>query len=657
MSITVECPLCGGCFKAADTYAGKRVKCPQCKGVIQIPLPEPSPQAAAPIAPKKTSSQEKSLAVEMVGQEESFSDSEQENSPELKGAGASVVRPAPVFAGESPSFPPPSFSPPSRQESPSGVRGMGIPPVWTWIVLASVVSGLVVGLVVYAALKFSGSDQSKGPTAQTEGSKSSGKPSGADKKKSTSSSDQPSLEGGAQTGSSKQTGPSKPSKSIREVLEAVVKIEMPQGEGKMGIGAGFLIDPRGWVATNYHVIQQATSATRVRLFDGAQCKVAGILAQEPSMDLAILKLADPPPRLSVLDISFSGEPELGEEIRVCGHPHNLSFTFVEGTVGRVVTTMELLKERPNPLLVQMKSPLDMVWIQHSARIAQGNSGGPVVNKQGQVLGINSFVNELSFGYAVPVRYLRALVALCNENQVTPLSERVPSEPPSNPQESPGPSPSPPSPPSPSPKTPESPPPPPPKDKPSPPAPQPGAISLSPEQLQKLYDACSEFYWKPETAEQYSHLEAFARAMAIVQHIRAHPEASPGASKEAVAACAQKADQLFAELRKSPWTKDHWSAIHKLAADQLQPNQGVILQGSILMNAEQFRQSAQPVLLFAPEGLDRKMLLLVSADYAKMSVSCKVWIIGRIVGTAQISDGQGRSEDCLLVQAAYLAKED
>lgn len=652
MAILAQCPLCGACFKARDEYAGRRVKCPQCQGVIQIPLSERSPQAVVPIAAKKSPSEEKSSR-ETLGAGEFFSAPAQDASEATESGSVPVVKPAPVFVSAAPAVPTSSFSPPLLQESKPAIQGVPSVPIWVWMVLASVVSGLVVGLVVYTALRLSGSDQSRGPTAQTEGPKSPGKQTPTDKKKSQELT-------GSVAAPSQQAGPSKPSKTIREVLDAVVKIETPAGEGKMSIGAGFFIDPRGWVATNYHVIAQGTSATQVRLFDGTQCKVAGILAQEQSMDLAIVKLADPPPRVSVLDISFSGEPELGEEIRVCGHPHNLSFTFVEGTVGRVVTTMELLKERANPLLLQMKTPPDMMWIQHSARIAPGNSGGPVVNKQGQVLGINSFVNELSFGYAIPVRYLRALMALCNDSQVRPLPDQLPSQPSAKPKESPGPSQPPPSaePPPESPPTPKEAPPsqPPPPQPPASPPPRLGGVGLSPEELQKLYDACCQFFWKPETAEQYNTLQLFARAVSIVKHVQAHPEAAPQAPKEAVAACAQKADQLIAELQKSPWTKEHWQKIHAQAANQLQPDQGALLQGSVVMNAEQIRAN-QPIILLAAEGIDRKLLLLVSQDHAKLPISTKLWFIGRVVGTAQLGNNQGQTETCPLIQVAYLIKEE
>jgi S1-C subfamily serine protease len=509
-------------------------------------------------------------------------------------------------------------------------------------------------LVVYASLKLSAGPSSRTLTAQADKAKPPAASSGYPKQAG-GSGDQGASGSEGQPRPGQPTAPRTPAKSVRDILDAVVKIEMPTEPGKMSIGAGFLIDPRGWVATNYHVIREASSATRVRLFDGTQCKVAGILAQEPSMDLAILKLADPPPRLKVLDISFSGEPEVGEEIQICGHPHNLNFTFDKGTVGRVITTLEMLKERGNPLLHQMHAPLDMVWIQHSARIAPGNSGGPVLNQHGQVVGINSFVNELSFGYAVPVRYLRGLVALCDENKITPLPSRLLGQPPAKPEPQEPPSkPEPDRPPS-EPKEPQS-----PKPSPGPPPtppPPPGVLTLSPEELQKLYDACCQFYWKPKTPEEYRDLETFARAMTLVKHVQAHPEAAPGAPKEAVAACAEKADQLFKRLQESPWTKEHWEKILALAADQLQPGHGILLRGSVLMNAEQFSQSNQPVLLLAAEGLDRKLLLMVSPEQAKLPVGTKVWLIGRIVETATVGSAQGPTETCPFAEAPYVVKEE
>lgn len=657
MSIPVQCPLCGVRFKARNEYGGKRVKCPQCGGVIRIPLDEETKQPAQPAKTEEIVLEQHALDTSLDetswdgwDAEEEVSDVRPDQVPKEEKPSIPVVNPAPVFLVGSPASQPIPFPTAPRGTGAGGLQPGPTVPIWLWIVLACSLTGLVVGSGVYAALKWSGSAQTKTVgQADSAGGKSSGKGTAEGKKKPTGISAQEPTTASATSSERNSSGKStKGFRSIREILEAVVKIELPVGPGKTSIGAGFIIDPRGWVATNYHVIAQASSGTRVRLHDETVCQVAGILAQEPSMDLAILKLADPPPRLSVLDISFSGDPELGEEIRVCGHPHNLSFTFVEGTVGRLVTTLELLRERPNPLLAKMKAPPDMVWIQHSARIAPGNSGGPVVNKQGQVLGINSFVNELAFGYAVPVRYLRALTALCQDDQVTPLPDQAP---PSSEPEEPSQQPEQPGEKAPTPKEPES--PEPPSQKP-PASPRPGGLALSPEELQKLFNACAEFQWKPETAEQYSSLEVFARAMSVIKHIQAHPEAASGAPKEAVAACAEKADQLFAELQKIKWTKEHWSAIHRFATDRVQPRQGLLLQGSVLMNADQL-QGDQPVLQIALDENEKKVLLQVSPEEAKTPVTSKVWIIGMVVGSATLTSPQGDKETCPVIQALYFVK--
>ncbi len=658
MPIFAQCPLCGVRFKAAERYAGKRVKCPGCKEVIQIPISDENLSEATTTS-GQTYCPPKAPVSPLAEPSGSTLAPPSEKAPE----NALAAQQAPVLGAEFlgdiqaatdeatsltlPSQSKTSFVPGQSKTASSGLAGV---PIWGWIVVASALSGLVGGLVVYGSLRLSGSAPAgRSAPAQAERSKSSGKSASSSQKQLSASGPDGSLGLSSPWAAGSQRPSTKTVKSVREILDAVVKLQMPIEPGKTSIGAGFLIDPRGWVATNYHVIRQATSATRVRLFDGTECKVAGILAQEPSMDLAVLKLADPPPRLTVLDISFSGEPEVGEEIQICGHPHNLQFTFDKGTVGRLVTTLEMLKERGNPLLLQMKAPMDMIWIQHSARIAPGNSGGPVLNQKGQVVGVNSFVNELSFGYAVPVRYLRGLVALCDEANITPLPDQPASPTPPKPQAKQPPS---------EPKQPPS--AQPPTEEPTPPAPSPPPLSArlwpSPEELQKLYDACCQFYWKPQTPEQYRDLETFARAVTMLKHARAHPEPAPGVAKEALAACAEKADQLVAELQKSPWTKDHWQKIHALAADQLQDAQGVLLHGSVMMNAEQL-SGPQPALLFAPEGIERKLLLFVRQDHAKLPISTKLWFIGRIIGTAQLSNNQGQSETCPLVQVAYLFKEE
>jgi S1-C subfamily serine protease len=91
--------------------------------------------------------------------------------------------------------------------------------------------------------------------------------------------------------------------SLEEAKEAGVKFEMPLGIGHlMQYGTGFLIDKRGWIATNNHVLARITKDARVKLADGKRRELAGLVARAPQYDLAIVKLKEPPANLTVLDV-------------------------------------------------------------------------------------------------------------------------------------------------------------------------------------------------------------------------------------------------------------------------------------------------------------------------------------------------------------------
>ena len=86
--------------------------------------------------------------------------------------------------------------------------------------------------------------------------------------------------------------------SLAEVETAVVKFELPSDLGNvMQSGTGFVINGRGWIATNHHLVARITKDARVKLIDGARLELAGIVARDPKRDLAIVAMRDPPPQL------------------------------------------------------------------------------------------------------------------------------------------------------------------------------------------------------------------------------------------------------------------------------------------------------------------------------------------------------------------------
>ena len=612
MSIRVTCPTCDRSFKARDEYAGKRVKCPGCSRPLEVP------------------------------------DAAEASGDDLSKPARPPVKKPPVLAGSVPppaAVIPPAVMPPAVEAPPAGpaiVTGPADPPlagstsashlarrparaampVWAWVVLASLATAMIVGVGVYAATRpgqpsrevAAGENQDAGHSRKNREAGKRTRPA-SKKEKKPKEPDGIDIESDAH-GNIKRPKPVV-AKTMEEVKDAVVKFEIPLDGGKgMSIGAGFFINNRGWVATNNHVIKQATSSTRVKMDDGTQCSVKGIVAVAPDQDLAIVALEDPPLRLTVLDIQSEDDPKLGEPVSAMGHPHNLSFSLVSGNVGRVATTRDLLADRPNPVLQSMKAPADLVWIQHSAKIAQGNSGGPLVDADGKLVGINTFVNEM-FGYAIHVRYLRALTAVATEAGIKPLPESKPA--------APGPTP-------------------------AQPVPKPGKTQISTERLKQLFDACAAFHWKPESQQQYDQLAELAKVMTHAKHAQLHPGAAPGAPAEVVKACAEMADKLFTDMKGAGWTAEHLTAVNKFAAAQLGKNdQGIVAFAPVMANAHD-------ALLMQVEGSDKRFVVKVSPAVAREPRGTRWLVLGIVSGNiAQIKDSQGNASQCRVLGAHYMFK--
>jgi S1-C subfamily serine protease len=171
---------------------------------------------------------------------------------------------------------------------------------------------------------------------------------------------------------------------IKRVLPAVVTVVGFNGRGKVTrLGSGFFVDPQGHLITNLHVIKGAVRV-EVKLSKGEIYPITEMVAQDDRADL--VKLAVPLPGGSPHYLPVSGaRPEVGEHVVVLGSPLGLEHTVTEGLVSAVRT----IKNRGE-------------FLQISAPISHGSSGGPVVNMQGQVIGIATFqVKGQDINFAVP----------------------------------------------------------------------------------------------------------------------------------------------------------------------------------------------------------------------------------------------------------------
>ena len=168
--------------------------------------------------------------------------------------------------------------------------------------------------------------------------------------------------------------------------------ELPRGpkHGQSGMGSGFVIDPSGVILTNNHVVSGGGQLT-VRLHDGQEFKATKVVT-DPKTDLALVWI-EGAKNLPAAKLGDSDKLEVGDWVLALGHPFGLEGTVTSGIVsakGRGIG----IAEREN-------------FIQTDAAINPGNSGGPLVNVDGEVIGINTAISSSSggsegIGFAIPI---------------------------------------------------------------------------------------------------------------------------------------------------------------------------------------------------------------------------------------------------------------
>jgi putative serine protease PepD len=183
------------------------------------------------------------------------------------------------------------------------------------------------------------------------------------------------------------------------VADGVVAVQVNGGSG-----TGFVIDERGTIVTNAHVVGESTSAS-VRRGDSRSAIPARVLGTDPSTDLAVLRvdpsgLGAPRP----LALANSDAVRVGDAVVAIGHPFGLDRTATAGIVSGLGREIEA----PNGFSI------DEV-IQTDAAINPGNSGGPLVDMRGRVVGVNSQIatagasGNVGVGFAVPSNTVREVV--------------------------------------------------------------------------------------------------------------------------------------------------------------------------------------------------------------------------------------------------------
>ena len=197
-----------------------------------------------------------------------------------------------------------------------------------------------------------------------------------------------------------------------QINPGVVAILIYSGGEPVGQGSGFVIDRQGHILTNYHVVENVFNFEVV--FSDGYRAVGELVGTDPDSDIAVLKAAVPEVELAPLALGSSSEVKVGQSVVAIGNPYGLSGTMTVGIVsarGRLLDTMRTATTGGN------FSAADL--IQTDAAINPGNSGGPLLNLQGEVIGINRAIRTNSdtdsgifnsgLGFVVPVDIVKRVV--------------------------------------------------------------------------------------------------------------------------------------------------------------------------------------------------------------------------------------------------------
>jgi S1-C subfamily serine protease len=168
-----------------------------------------------------------------------------------------------------------------------------------------------------------------------------------------------------------------------------------------GTGSGFIWSEKGYVVTNYHVIQDAAAA-EVTLYDGSGHK-ARLVGVAPDKDLAVLKIDTDGEKLVPIEIGSSHDVKIGQKAYAIGNPFGVGITFTDGMISALDRRMKSATGRTIEGVLQTSAPIN-----------PGNSGGPLLDSSGRLIGVTTAIYSPSgasagIGFAIPVDTVNKVV--------------------------------------------------------------------------------------------------------------------------------------------------------------------------------------------------------------------------------------------------------
>jgi S1-C subfamily serine protease len=175
-------------------------------------------------------------------------------------------------------------------------------------------------------------------------------------------------------------------------------------ETQRALGSGFVIDKAGHIVTNYHVVQGA-NVIQVSFSNNERFK-AKVVGVDPSTDVAVLKVDVKSRALKTLTLGNSDSVRVGDQVIAIGNPFGLDRSVTAG----IVSAVQRRIESPNNLSIAHV-------IQTDAALNHGNSGGPLLNAEGEVIGVNAQIEtggqsqgNVGIGFAIPINTVKDVVA-------------------------------------------------------------------------------------------------------------------------------------------------------------------------------------------------------------------------------------------------------
>ncbi len=188
-------------------------------------------------------------------------------------------------------------------------------------------------------------------------------------------------------------------------FERFFRDQIPKEHRQKSLGSGFIIDKEGFILTNNHVVEK-TDEIKVKLANGKEYE-AKIIGRDPKTDLALIRIETDEP-LTPLPLGDSERLEVGDWVVAIGNPFGLGHTVTAGIVSA--------KYR------HLGAGAYDNFIQTDASINPGNSGGPLLDTQGEVVGINSAIysrsgGSIGIGFAIPVNMAKDLLPQLKKGKV------------------------------------------------------------------------------------------------------------------------------------------------------------------------------------------------------------------------------------------------